>query len=283
MRYLRSIYLHKGILRNKTEHLEFAPVTIFCGGEQNARSEMLKDIWGNMFGVIRRYEDFLWEQSFDNRIGGDEDENNKVYAEFNKSVGWITEFDENFRVYDAAKDTVYDGEFDDDWLAYEENVVFETDDNDIPVFPLNTLIKQYIPIHSKYIYKNFYEDEFWEDDKFEEENEFDLAGIDFRDYHLCFLDMPEFGLSVDEIQELVEDIEECARLFSVQFVIATESPIIASVKEAIIYDMDDDIVKSKEWKDVGIVKKYYEFFNDRLNNKEEVILCRNYLNQNEKS
>ena len=47
---------------------------------------------------------------------------------------------------------------------------------------------------------------------------------------------------------------------NVQFVIATHSPFLLSMKGAKIYDLDEEIVDIKRWTELGNVRAYYEFF-----------------------
>lgn len=288
MRYLRSFYCPDSEYSNKMERIDFATVTILCGNKKSKRSELLKFIYENIFSeyLSGAYEDNLWEKLAENK-GQDIDDDDwakwdESNDEFHKTVdlSWLHPFKENVNIYSAEKqpvNNVLHGE----WYTYTsykkskwakiflehiENfpTQFETDENGNPVLPMNVLIERNIGnlLNDDFCWYGAYEDY--------PSGELCLSECiksnqsDFRDYDLCFLDMPEFGLSVDETIELVKCIEECAHLYSVQFVIATESPIIASITEALIYDMDDDIVKAKEWKDVRIVKKFYKFFDERL-------------------
>ena len=64
---------------------------------------------------------------------------------------------------------------------------------------------------------------------------------------LYLLDEPENSLSPERQQELVRFIEDSARFFGCQFVIATHSPFLLAVRNARIYDMDEDPVDVKRW------------------------------------
>ena len=50
------------------------------------------------------------------------------------------------------------------------------------------------------------------------------------------------------------------RFFGCQFVIATHSPFLLSMREAKIYDLDEDVVDVKRWTELKNVRAYYEFF-----------------------
>lgn len=55
-------------------------------------------------------------------------------------------------------------------------------------------------------------------------------------------------------------LEDSARFFGCQFVIATHSPFLLSMCGAKIYDMDEEIVDVKKWSELANVRAYYDFF-----------------------
>ena len=77
---------------------------------------------------------------------------------------------------------------------------------------------------------------------------------------LYLLDEPENSLSPERQQELVRFIEDSARFFGCQFVIATHSPFLLAVRNARIYDMDEEPVDVKRWTQLPNVRAYYDFF-----------------------
>jgi len=74
------------------------------------------------------------------------------------------------------------------------------------------------------------------------------------------LDEPENSLSPAKQQELVKFIEDSARFFGCQFVIATHSPFVLAIRGAKIYDLDEEPVDVKRWTELENVRAYYEFF-----------------------
>lgn len=81
-----------------------------------------------------------------------------------------------------------------------------------------------------------------------------------KDNGLYLLDEPENSLSPEKQQELVRFLEDGARFFGCQFVIATHSPFLLSMKGAKIYDMDEELVDVKRWTELENVRAYFEFF-----------------------
>lgn len=77
---------------------------------------------------------------------------------------------------------------------------------------------------------------------------------------LYLLDEPENSLSPERQQELLKFLEDSARFFGCQFIIATHSPFLLSMRGAKIYDMDEETVDVKRWTQLENVRAYYEFF-----------------------
>lgn len=77
---------------------------------------------------------------------------------------------------------------------------------------------------------------------------------------LYLLDEPENSLSPQRQMELKSFIEDSARFFGCQFIMSTHSPFLLSLKDAKIYDLDENPVKVKPWTELEIVRIYREFF-----------------------
>ncbi|MBQ7067211.1 MAG: AAA family ATPase [Lachnospiraceae bacterium] len=82
---------------------------------------------------------------------------------------------------------------------------------------------------------------------------------------LYLLDEPENSLSAQKQQELLGFLEDSARFYGCQFIIATHSPFLLSMKGAKIYDMDEEVVDVKHWTELENVRTYYEFFKNHEN------------------
>ena len=77
---------------------------------------------------------------------------------------------------------------------------------------------------------------------------------------LYLLDEPENSLSPQRQQELLSFLEDSARFFGCQFIIATHSPFLLSMRGAKIYDLDADPVCTRRWTELPAVRAYYDFF-----------------------
>ena len=81
-----------------------------------------------------------------------------------------------------------------------------------------------------------------------------------KDHALYLLDEPENSLSAAMQLELKKYIEESARFFKCQFVIATHSPFLLSMEGAKVYDLDVTPPIPRNWTELENVRLYYEFF-----------------------
>ena len=110
---------------------------------------------------------------------------------------------------------------------------------------------------SKYIRKNLM-------DNVREHSNGESAFLYFADKikedGLYLLDEPENSLSPEKQQELLRFLEDSARFFGCQFLVATHSPFLLSMKGAKIYDLDEEPVDVKRWTELSNVRAYYDFF-----------------------
>ena len=77
---------------------------------------------------------------------------------------------------------------------------------------------------------------------------------------LYLLDEPENSLSPENQIKLASFLEDSARFFHCQFIIATHSPFILALRGARIYDLDSNPAKPRKWTELPAVRTYYEFF-----------------------
>ena len=77
---------------------------------------------------------------------------------------------------------------------------------------------------------------------------------------LYLLDEPETSLSPTNQIKLAEEINQLARYFQCQFIIATHSPFMLGTLDAKIYNMDTVLLKTSEWYELENVRFFYDFF-----------------------
>lgn len=85
---------------------------------------------------------------------------------------------------------------------------------------------------------------------------------EIQDNAIYIIDEPENSLSAENQLKLKTYIEESARFYNCQFIIATHSPFLLSIKDAKIYDLDSIPAKQKKWTELDNVRIYYNFFKE---------------------
>lgn len=88
----------------------------------------------------------------------------------------------------------------------------------------------------------------------------DFWNENLRDNRLYLLDEPENSLSIKYQMKLAKLLEESIRFFGCQIVISTHSPVFLSMKNALIYDLDENPVKTKAWWELENMRLYYKLF-----------------------
>lgn len=92
------------------------------------------------------------------------------------------------------------------------------------------------------------------------ESAFNYFREQIKENGIYILDEPENSLSPELQIELKYFLEDAARYLNCQFIIATHSLFILSMKHAKIYDLDEARVDVKRWTELKHVRAYYDFF-----------------------
>jgi predicted ATPase len=77
---------------------------------------------------------------------------------------------------------------------------------------------------------------------------------------LYILDEPENSLSPKRQLELARFIEDSARFFQCQIIMSTHSPFLLALKEAKIYNLDENPVAVRRWTELENVRLFHQFF-----------------------
>lgn len=77
---------------------------------------------------------------------------------------------------------------------------------------------------------------------------------------LYLLDEPENSLAPERQHELAEFIENTARFFDSQIIMATHSPFMLSIRGAKIYDLDETPACVRHWTKLPNIRTYFDFF-----------------------
>jgi len=101
-------------------------------------------------------------------------------------------------------------------------------------------------------------------EKIDEESNGETALSYFKDRlfadNLYLLDEPENSMAPRFQQDLAEYICLLAYRLNCQFIIASHSPFMLSIKGARIYDLDNSPVWQREWYELENMKAYYQLF-----------------------
>lgn len=80
--------------------------------------------------------------------------------------------------------------------------------------------------------------------------------------NLYLLDEPETSLSPANQLKLAEQINELARYFDCQFIIATHSPFMLGTLQAKIYNLDARPLRTAQWHELDNIRFFYSFFHE---------------------
>ena len=84
-----------------------------------------------------------------------------------------------------------------------------------------------------------------------------------QDNGLYFLDEPENSLAPARQADLAQFLEEAARFYGCQLIIATHSPFLLAIPGARVFDMDSEPVRERDWHRLDGILQYYRFFASR--------------------
>lgn len=81
---------------------------------------------------------------------------------------------------------------------------------------------------------------------------------------LYLLDEPENSLSAEKQIQLKSYIEVFAKMYNCQFIIASHSPFILGIDNALIYNFDTNPITISEWNEIEDVKTMIEFCKEKM-------------------
>ena len=249
-----SVYPFQILSKHGLRRLDFEPVTILYGGNGSGKTTALNVI-AEKLGLLRDtlynrsnfFEDYASMCSYDceipipkeSRIITSDDVFDFMLNLRSINNGINQKREELFEEYLDAK--------------YSKFQMKSLEDYD----QLKRVVSARSKTQSKYVRSNL-------TDNIREHSNGESAFLYFaekiRENALYLLDEPENSLSPEKQQELLQFLEDSARFFGCQFIIATHSPFLLSMRGAKIYDMDEEPVDVKRWTQLKNVREYYEFF-----------------------
>lgn len=252
-----SVYPFMLFTHRELEELQFEPVTFLYGGNGSGKTTILNVIVERL--KIQRGTYFNKSNFFDDYVNCCEQRTKNWSFSIQKDSRIITSddvFDYMLDVrcvnekVDSRREDMFEEYIDTKYSTFQMKSL-----EDYEKLKKNNAIKK--STFSKYVKGNLMrnireqsngESAFW----FFTEN--------IKENALYLLDEPENSLAAGMQLKLVKFIEDSARFFNCQFIIATHSPFLLSIKESRIYDLDRTPIAVKKWTELENVRNYFEFF-----------------------
>lgn len=249
-----TVYPFKILSRHQLQMLDFEPITILYGGNGSGKSTALNVI-AEKLGLTR---DTLY-----NRSNFFEDYTKMCSYELEQRIPRhsriitsddVFDFMLNLRSLNEGIDRRREDLFDEYLEAKYSHFQMKSLDDYEQLKKVNSARSK---TQSKFVRANLM-------DNVREHSNGESAFLYFsekiKENGLYLLDEPENSLSPERQQELLKFLEDSARFFGCQFIIATHSPFLLSMRGAKIYDLDENVVDVKRWTELKNVRAYYEFF-----------------------
>ena len=255
--YIKNNYPFLIFPNKKLENISFSDITIFYGNNGSGKSTLL-NIIANKIGASRNLQ-LLKGENFINYLKlckYDMNNNNRFET---KMINSEDIFDHLINVKCINSNLV----------NQRNNLVNEFVDNkyykkakDVTdIEEMKKVINARKKTMSKYVRENILAKDIVEQSNGETALMYFTREI--TENGIFILDEPENSLSPIMQIKLAKFLEDSVRFFNCQFIIATHSPFILALKDALIYDLDSIPVKTKKWSELDNVKEYYNFFKDR--------------------
>ena len=252
-----SIYPYKLFSIKDFYDIEFAPITIFYGGNGCGKTTLLNVIAEKVkakrmspFNVSPFFRQYVDGCSYEGRVPSQ----SKVLSSDD-----VFDYLLNTRSLNMGIDTRREELFE-EWLALK--------DSGIRFDPL-TSIEKYDEWLERYKSRKLSQSEYVRrklganvDMYSNGESAIRFWAEQIESDALYLLDEPENSLSITKQKELKSFLQDSAENFCCQFVISTHSPILLSIEGAKIYDIDSYPVECKKWTELENVRSYYEFFRE---------------------
>ena len=251
----RSFYPFGVFAENMLEALSFSEITILYGNNGSGKStalnlmaEKLKAERDTLFNRSSLYGEYLKKCGFEMTPGEKPEEIRMITSDD------VFDFMLNLRALNEGVDRNRERVFD-EWVK-NRNSTFQMkslDDYD----RLKKVVEARSKTQSKYVRDEIGSNVITHSNG---ESALQYFSEKIKDNGLYLLDEPENSLSPQRQLELMEFIQNSARFFGCQFIIATHSPFLLALKGARIYDLDESPVDIKKWTELEGVRTYFEFF-----------------------
>ena len=258
-----SIYPFKVLSNIQLSKISFEPITILCGGNGSGKTTALNIIAetlsierDSLYNRSNFFEDYI--KMCDYHVSNSIPKDSRVVTS-DDVFDYVLSLRSINEGIDVRRDELLEDYLDSKYSDFHFRTLKDSD----KLKKVNLVRRT---TQSQYVRKSVM-DNIRENSNGESAFRYFTERIDGRGLYL--LDEPENSLSPQRQIELIEYIENSARFFQSQFIIATHSPFLLSLKGAKIYDLNQPPASAKSWTQLDIVRKYYDFFKTHSREFEE--------------
>ena len=251
--------------RDELPEFTFEPITILCGGNGSGKSTLL-NVMAETLNIPRStpcnrssfFPDYVNLCDYDSMGDPRALRNGRIITSDD-----VFDFLLNIRSINDGVDRKREDLFDEYLNAKEKGYTFRTmeDYEDLKRFNESRRLSQ-----SKYVKRHLPGNV---PERSNGESALTYFTEAIRENALYLLDEPENSLSAQKQQELLQFLQESARFYGCQFIIATHSPFLMAAKGAKIYDMDARPIRPVKWTELSNIRAYFDFFMAHQNEFED--------------
>lgn len=254
-----SVYPFMIFSQKEIEELQFEPITFLYGGNGSGKTTILNIIAEKL--KIQRGTYFNKSNFFDDYV--ERCEQRIINSSFStmRNSRIITSddvFDYMLDIrcvnekIDTRREDMFEEYIDTKYSSFQMKSL-----DDYEKLKRNNAVKK--STYSKYVKSNLMRNV---QEQSNGESAFWFFTENIKENTLYLLDEPENSLAVDLQLKLLKFIEDSARFFNCQFIIATHSPFLLSIKESKIYDLDSTPIAVRKWTELENVRNYFNFFKE---------------------
>lgn len=246
MNIYNNLYPFKIFPDKEFKYIEFEPITIFYGGNGSGKTTLL-NIISDSIGAAKRNIDKK-NELFNKYIGYCRDNHEFIHRDLCKQIKFISSDDVfdylldlkaiNSNVNRRKNDLV------NEYYEYKNTSSSEYNSSLDMYEDLRNKVDSNRMTVSKYVRTRLKNNNIVQESN--GETALDFWQNQIEDNALYIIDEPENSLSAENQLKLKNFIEESARFYNCQFIIATHSPFLLALNGAKVYDLDSVPVKEKK-------------------------------------